>query len=502
MIDMANLSQANSERNQDGRRWTRGSYAAAGFALFLLLYALGMAIYTFNMPTDGWIIDGDRFVNPPTLTFTQPYLEQPSPIQAGDQLLGVNGQTLEQILQAQHEFLTLTQPDWGDGTRLQYEVLRQGERLSLDVPVQRASAWEHYVGYMRADSGGSNLVMLITGLFFFVIGTIVFLLRPSNRAAHALLFLGAGFFPLMTNNTVPTSFYPIPPPSIPFDTWTLVINPSLMYLVLAFPYPKAPLRRFPRLSILMLYLTWPVAFILAYLLNLQDWFSYLQVAFAIYPVQIALMMLVTVASLIHTAITVHDPVGRSQMKWMLAGVGSFVFVGVGGWLVSAYIFPETMEGGNWLITTIGWLLLPVCLAVAITRYRLFDIDIIIRRTLVYSLLTISLGLVYFGGVVLLETLLRPLAGGENQLAIILTTLAIAASVSPLRRRIQDFIDRRFYRQKYNAEQALAEFANLASQETDLATLTGQLVGVVQETLQPQQVSLWLQHDRRSAEAIK
>jgi hypothetical protein len=499
---MANLRHTNLARNQDERHWTRGSYAAAGFALFILLYALGMAIYTLPMPTDGWIFDGDRFTNPPTLTFTQPFLEQPSPIQAGDQLLGVNGQTLEQIFQAQHEFLTLTPPDWRNGTLLQYEVLRQGERLSLDVPVQRASAWEYYVGYMRADSGGSNLVMLITGLFFFVIGTIVFLLRPSNRAAHALLFLGAGFFPLATNNTLPTSFYPIPPPSIPFDTWTLVINPSLMYLVLAFPYPKAPLQRFPLLSVLLLYLTWPVAFNLVYLLNLQDWFSYLQVAFAIYPVQIALMMLVTVASLIHTALTVRDPVGRSQMKWMLAGMGSFVFVGVGGWLVSAYLFPETMEGGNWLITTIGWLLLPVCLAVAITRYRLFDIDVIIRRTLVYSLLTISLGLVYFGGVVLLETLLRPLAGGESQLGIILTTLAIAALFTPMRRRIQDFIDKRFYRQKYNAEQALAEFASIARSETNLEALSAQLVGIAQQTMQPEHASLWLRHDRISAEAIQ
>jgi hypothetical protein len=291
--------------------------------------------------------------------------------------------------------------------------------------------------------------MLVTGLFFFAIGLIVFLLRPSNRAAHALLFLGVGFFPWLANGSIPTSFYPIPHAvSIPFDLWTFIINPSLMYLVLSFPYPKAPLRRYPRLSVLLIYLSWPVAFNLAYLLNLDNWRGYQEIAFTIYPVQIILMMLVTLVAMIHTAITVRDPVGRSQLKWMLVGIGSFVFIGIGGWLVSAYLFPETMDSGNWLITTIGWFLLPVCLAIAITRYRLFDIDLIIRRTLIYGALSTTLALVYFGRGGILQGLLVILTGeSRSEIVTVVTTLMIAALFSPLRRRIQHDIDRRFYRKR-------------------------------------------------------
>jgi hypothetical protein len=188
-----------------------------------------------------------------------------------------------------------------------------------------------------------------------------------------------------------------------------------------------------------------------------------------------------------------NAVEKQQTKWFVLGFVAFAGTLLVGFIIQS-ILPQAWIGqillDVFLFDSAG-LLIPISIAISILRYRLWDIDLLIRRTLVYGVLTISLGLVYFGGVVLLETLLRPLAGGENQLAIILTTLAIAALVAPLRRRIQQDIDRRFYRKKYSAEQALATFSALASQETDLATLTGQLVGVVQETLQPQQVSLWL-----------
>jgi hypothetical protein len=136
--------------------------------------------------------------------------------------------------------------------------------------------------------------------------------------------------------------------------------------------------------------------------------------------------------------------------------------------------------------------LPFTLTIAILRYRLFEIDLIIRRTLQYSLLTALLSLVYFGGVALLQALLSVVGGQRSSpVVIVLTTLAIAALFNPLRRRLQDFIDRRFYRQKYNAERALADFAAAARSETDLAQLSIQLTHTIQETLQPYEVMLWL-----------
>jgi hypothetical protein len=128
---------------------------------------------------------------------------------------------------------------------------------------------------------------------------------------------------------------------------------------------------------------------------------------------------------------------------------------------------------------------------AILRHRLYDIDLIIRRTLQYSLVTGVLALVFFGGVTILQSIFSAISGEQSSLAIALSTLAIAALFNPLRKRVQEFIDRRFYRQKYNAAKALAEFAAAARNETDLSKLTERLTGTVQETVNPQQVSLWI-----------
>jgi hypothetical protein len=130
-------------------------------------------------------------------------------------------------------------------------------------------------------------------------------------------------------------------------------------------------------------------------------------------------------------------------------------------------------------------------------YRLYDIDIIINRTLVYGSLTTILVAVYFGGVATTQTILRALSGQteQPQLAVVISTLVIAALFNPLRRRIQSFIDRRFYRRKYDARKTLEAFSARLRDETDLETLNNELAGVIRETMQPAYVSLWLRPDR-------
>jgi hypothetical protein len=141
--------------------------------------------------------------------------------------------------------------------------------------------------------------------------------------------------------------------------------------------------------------------------------------------------------------------------------------------------------------------IPLSIGFSILRYRLYDIDLIIRRTLIYGMLTATLALIYWSGVVGLQALLRPITGPGNDFAIVASTLLIAALFLPLRRRIQAFIDRRFFRRKYNAAKTLATFSQTARDEVELDRLGERLVAVVEETMQPAHVSLWLrQHDRR------
>jgi hypothetical protein len=180
-------------------------------------------------------------------------------------------------------------------------------------------------------------------------------------------------------------------------------------------------------------------------------------------------------------------VERQQIKWFAYAAALFI-----SWAVLEQLLPVRLPTVVDEILFVAILQgLWVAVGVAVLRYRLYDVDVVINRTLVYAALTALLVLVYFGGVAALQLVLRPLTGGESQLAVVASTLAIAALFNPLRRSTQLFIDRRFYRSKYDAAETLREFSATLREETDLDRLGGELVSVVHETMRPQHASLWL-----------
>ena len=191
---------------------------------------------------------------------------------------------------------------------------------------------------------------------------------------------------------------------------------------------------------------------------------------------------------------------REQIKW-LAFAALILGLGFSSFVILGFIVPEATGRADplWVnlledAVTLSFAGVPVAVGIAVLKYRLYEIDLIINRALVYATLTATLALVYVGSVVSLQALLRVLSSQESTLAVVASTLAIAALFNPLRRRVQAFVDRRFYRRKYDATKTLAAFNARLREETDLGALSDDVVGVVRETMQPKHVSLWLRPD--------
>ena len=202
---------------------------------------------------------------------------------------------------------------------------------------------------------------------------------------------------------------------------------------------------------------------------------------------------------------VSGPIERQQTKWVVFGSTAAIILATAATTPFA-IFPGRLQSGvpsvlyalsAETVFNFALLLIPLSIGVAILRYRLWDIDVVINRTLVYGSLTVTLVAVYLGSIVLLQTLQKGLfvlitgQAEQTQLAIVVSTLVIAALFTPLRRRIQSSIDRRFYRRKYDARKTLEAFAAQLRNETDLEALSDDLTSVVRETMQPAHVSVWL-----------
>ncbi len=345
---------------------------------------------------------------------------------------------------------------------------------------------------------------------FGVTGALIISRQPRNLVGWLLLLEGSLAFPwpldLYFNNLV----QPPAQPSIWFMAglwlwgwlWLWYIFP-ILFLPLFFPTGKLPSRRWRWLVVFGLGLC---AFFILFITLLADWVS-LDESWSVpnpigigflptdsFPMALWVILLLSFAALSVASLFIRyrraQPVERRQIKWLLYAAGLFFVV-----YASGFVLSDVQQGpGNALFSFLlflGVMAFPIAIAIAILRYRLYDIDIIIRKTLQYTAVTALLALIYFGSVFLLQRLFSSLTGQQSPLILVVSTLLIAALFAPLRRRIQDGIDRRFYRKKYNAQQVLAQFARTARDETDLNALVADLERVIQETLQPEEVRVWL-----------
>ena len=379
---------------------------------------------------------------------------------------------------------------------------------------EEADAWSTVV----------DLLLFLTFLAFPIVGALTASKRSRNPIGWICLSVGL-FWMLIIVGGDYSAYGLALPGSVPFPVtvyaltyawlWVPAVGLLGTYMILLFPDGKLPSRRWRPLAWLagVVIVVESVAVFLTpgpldglggarnpFGLGGYPWLEVLQwIVLLLLPI----CMLASAASLVLRFRRSGGEV-RQQVKW-LAFAASFMgsvyllimSAGFIDWLISAPgtqsdLGTQTLWGAlleN--IMLLSFAAVPVAIGFAILRYRLYDIDVIINRTLVYGSLTVALVTVYVGSVVSLQYVFRALTGGGSKLAIVASTLVIAALFNSLRRRIQNFIDRRFYRRKYDAAKTLEEFGATLRDATDLDGLAEEVTGVIRETVQPAHVSFWL-----------
>ena len=328
-----------------------------------------------------------------------------------------------------------------------------------------------------------TVTQVLTALPWLLLGVLVFALRSDDRMALLTAFTAVLF---ATRNPFLSALLA----NRPAWAWVNWVFGFVSWGCFAFFWAAFPNGRFvPRWAGWFAF-AWMLAIAVPKEWPLFDWLTQVQG-----PAWLA-FWLFCIGSQVYRYRWVSTPAERLQTRWVVFGVS----VGFGGPLALAapyFVHPGYIPALRYqlLLDAVGFVstsLIPLSMGLAILRSRLFDVDVIIRRTLVYSALTGVLALTYFGAVLVLQSVFRTLTGeSQNQLATVLTTLAIAGLFFPLRARVQLAVDRRFYRRKVDSARTLAGFAAAARDETGLDQLAARLQSVIQDTVQPEHLSLWL-----------
>ncbi len=317
------------------------------------------------------------------------------------------------------------------------------------------------------------------------VSTLIVWRRSHDCMALLVALLLVTFGPLNATSTVLASPSPW---QVPNQCLFFLANALVVLVFLLFPTGRFVPHWMRWTSVVLLAGLVPLAFIAPLTLNTPlGWLVVL-----VFLGELATLVVVQV----HRYRQVSSPLERQQTKWVVFSLAVLVTLGFGGEL-PALIFPTLAEPGSLYQLAVGTiitclrLLIPLSFGFAMLRSRLWDIDVLINRTLVYGALTVILTAVYVGLIIGLQALLRGIISQDNSVAIVISTLVIYWLFQPLRRRMQRMIDRRFYRSKYDAARTLAAFSATLRNEVELDQLREHLLAVVQETMQPSHVSLWL-----------
>jgi hypothetical protein len=372
---------------------------------------------------------------------------------------------------------------------------------------------------VRSSQGGpstsgalSEVLIYVPFLAFPIVGALIASRHPKNSVGWICLVIGLFWMETFLEDSIPGSGpYSVTTDALTQSLWIPPVGLLGIYLILLFPNGKLPSRRWRPLAwlsgVVMVLASVGITFSPGPLeehpgvrnpLGLET-LGHPWVATAVFIV-LLLLPLCMVASALSLVLRYRRSRGeeREQIKWIAFAatvVGLLYLIA----MVSSLTFSGPWGGAGtplWLgllqqAALVTFSAVPIAVGFAVLNYRLYEIDLIINRTLVYGTLTITLVVLYFGGIVVLQRIFVTLTGQQSTLAVVASTLLIAALFTPLRHRIQGFIDRRFYRRKYDARRTLETFSIKLRDETDLEALNNDLVGVVRETMQPAHVSVWL-----------
>ncbi len=456
------------------------------FGIVCLLIPLAFIVLHLITPSDGMRLSSGNVMFTQNGVVVSPYSPDEQILMDGDVVTAVAGQSMETL--GKNIFVPgLTRPRWQPGDEVIYTIERDGRSVDKVVALSNLPVKAIFSGYWGA---------LLFAFASQVLAVFVLARKPHDPAAQAFFIWAlAGshtyawsFFLQVSDVTGAIGFwlFRLATPGL----W-LIYWPAGLHMALVFPKKLVVVKR-RRWLIPSLYLasfaTYFVFLALSWIRtqNILLWLDSWSMAEGLIA---GLFLAATLGMVIYQYRSSVSHEDRAKMRWAVFGVSVSGLIGLIFWILLPMITGESILSPNLL--GLIMLLFPVSLTIAIVRHHLFDIDHIIRRTLVYGILTAALLGIYFLSVILLQQIIRSTTGATSSLAIVVSTLLIAALFNPLRGWVQEAIDRRFYRRKYDATQILAAFANTVRNEVELDAMTGAVLRVVEDTIQPERASLWL-----------